>query len=264
MDLFEAILLGILQGITEYLPVSSSGHLELGKHFMGVDHQVGGGHYGVTFNVILHLATVFSTWVIFRKEINTILLGLFDKENKEARSFSFYVIISMIPAGVIGFLFEDHIDQYFSGNIPLIGWMLIFTGGLLLLTAMAKKTDKKLSPLSACIIGLAQAIALLPGISRSGATISTSVLLGIDKETAAQFSFIMVMPLIVGKVLKDLISGDMNMGTEVLLPMSFGFIAAFITGVLACQIMLAIVKQGKLAYFSLYCLGVGLMAIVLA
>ena len=264
MDWLEAILLGILQGITEYLPVSSSGHLELGKYFLGIDNQVGGGHYGVTFNVILHLATVFSTWVIFRKEIHQILFGLFDSSNKEAKSFSAYVILSMIPAGLIGFLFEDEIDQYFSGNIALVGWMLIFTGGLLLLTATAKKTDKKLSPLSACIIGVAQAIALLPGISRSGATISTSVLLGIDKETAARFSFIMVMPLIVGKVLKDIVSGDMNMGSEVLLPMTIGFFAAFITGVLACQVMLAIVKRGKLAYFSLYCLGVGLLAIILA
>ena len=127
-----------------------------------------------------------------------------------------------------------------------------------------KKTDKKLSPFSALIVGVAQAIALLPGISRSGATISASVLLGIDKETAARFSFLMVIPLILGKVLKDVISGDMNMESEVLLPMAIGFIAAFITGILACQVMLAIVKKGKLAYFSLYCLGVGLLAIVLA
>ena len=261
MDLLSAIILGIIQGLTEYLPVSSSGHLELGKIMMGIESVDPNSPYGITFNVFLHLATVFSTWIIFRKEINQLLSGLFQFKLNEEFYFSLKILISMVPAAVIGLLFEEHIDHFFSGSSFMIGCMLILTGILLFFANKATQTDQSINFKSAFWVGIAQAIALAPGISRSGATISTCVLLKVDKEKAAQFSFIMVMPLIIAKVLKDLMEGKFIMDTAVLLPMGAGFIAAFLVGLLACNMMLSIVKNGKLIYFSVYCFIVGLSAI---
>lgn len=193
MDFIEAIVLGVIQGLTEFLPVSSSGHLELGKAILG-----GVPEEGMLMTIVLHFATALSTIVIFRKDIAQIFKGLFQFKNNEETRFSLFIIISMIPAAIVGMFFEDQIDAFFSGNIAIVGAMLILTGGLLLVADRARASDGKVTISRAIIVGIAQAIAILPGISRSGATIGTSVLLGIDRQRAARFSFLMVIPLILG------------------------------------------------------------------
>ncbi|MDO6812776.1 undecaprenyl-diphosphate phosphatase [Tenacibaculum soleae] len=261
MDLLEAIILGIIQGLTEFLPVSSSGHLELAKAILG-DTSI--PEESLTFTVVLHFATALSTLVVFRKEIAEIFKGLFQFKWNEKTKFSLKIIISMIPAVIIGLLFEEQLESFFGGKILLVGAMLLITSVLLLLADKAKNTNKKVSFSSAVIIGISQAIAMLPGISRSGATISTSVLLGIDRSKAARFSFLMVVPLIFGKIAKDLLSGDINFESSEIAPISAGFIAAFLAGLVACNWMIALVKKSKLSYFSIYCAVVGLIAIAYA
>ncbi|TDQ21926.1 undecaprenyl-diphosphate phosphatase [Tenacibaculum caenipelagi] len=258
MDLLEAIILGIIQGLTEFLPVSSSGHLELAKALFG-DTSV--PQESLTFTVVLHAATALSTIVVFRKEITEIFKGLFQFKWNEEMQFSVKIILSMIPAVIIGLAFEKELESFFGGKILLVGFMLLVTAVLLLLADKAKNTNKSVSFKSSVIIGISQAIAMLPGISRSGATISTSVLLGVDRTKAARFSFLMVVPLILGKVAKDILSGDINFHSSEIVPLSAGFIAAFISGLLACTWMIALVKKSKLSYFSLYCAIVGLIAI---
>lgn len=258
MDILEAIVLGIIQGLTEFLPVSSSGHLELAKAILG-DTSV--PEESLTFTVVLHFATALSTLVIFRKEVIEILKGLFQFKWNDELKFSLKIIISMIPAVIVGLLFEEQLESFFGGKILLVGVMLILTALLLLLADKAKKTNKEVSFSNSVIIGVSQAIAMLPGISRSGATISTSVLLGIDRTRAARFSFLMVVPLIFGKIGKDVLSGDLNFQSSEILPISAGFIAAFLAGLLACKWMIALVKKSKLSYFSIYCAIVGLIAI---
>ncbi|MDP2542402.1 MULTISPECIES: undecaprenyl-diphosphate phosphatase [Tenacibaculum] len=258
MDLLEAIILGIIQGLTEFLPVSSSGHLELAKALFG-DTSV--PQESLTFTVVLHAATALSTIVVFRKEIAEIFRGLFQFKWNEEMQFSVKIILSMIPAVVIGLAFEKELESFFGGKVLLVGFMLLVTAVLLLLADKAKNTNKSVSFKSSVIIGISQAIAMLPGISRSGATISTSVLLGVDRTKAARFSFLMVVPLILGKVAKDILSGEINFQSSEIVPLSAGFIAAFISGLLACTWMIALVKKSKLSYFSLYCAIVGLIAI---
>ena len=258
MSLLEAIILGIIQGLTEFLPVSSSGHLELGKAIFG-DNLV--AHDSLTYTVILHFATALSTMVIFRKDIYDILKGLFQFKWNEETKFSLKIIISMIPATIIGFFFEERLESFFGGRILFVGIMLLVTAALLFLADKAKNTDKSVSNKSALIIGISQAIAMLPGISRSGATISTSVLLGIDRTRSARFSFLMVVPLIFGKVAKDLMSGDISLENDQIAVMSAGFLAAFISGLFACTWMISLVKRSKLSYFAIYCIVVGLIAI---
>ncbi len=252
-----AIILGIVQGLTEFLPVSSSGHLELAKWIMNDDSAA---EESMLMTVTLHAATALSTIVIFRKDILEILKGLFQFKNNEAFQFSLKIIISMIPAAFVGLFFNDLIESFFNGQIILVGCMLLLTGVLLYFADRAKHTDKKVSFTDAIIVGIAQAIAILPGISRSGATISTSVLLGIDREKAARFSFLMVVPLILGKMVKD--AGDINNETMNLTALFFGFIAAFVTGLIACVWMIRLVKKSKLTYFSIYCFVVGIAAIL--
>ena len=258
MDILEAIILGIIQGLTEFLPVSSSGHLELAKAVFG-DTSV--PEESLTFTVVLHAATALSTIVIFRKEIAEIFKGLFQFKWNEEMQFSVKIILSMIPAVIIGLAFEKELESFFGGQILLVGVMLLVTAVLLLLADKAKNTNKKVSFTNAVIIGISQAIAMLPGISRSGATISTSVLLGVDRSRAAKFSFLMVVPLILGKVAKDLLSGDINFQGDDIVALSAGFIAAFVAGLLACTWMISLVKKSKLSYFSLYCAIVGVIAI---
>ena len=258
MSILEAIILGVIQGLTEFLPVSSSGHLELAKAILG-DTSV--PEESLTFTVVLHFATALSTLVIFRKEVFDILKGLLQFKWNDEFKFSLKIIISMIPAVIIGLLFEEQLEAFFGGKILIVGIMLIVTALLLLLADKAKNTDKNVSFSNSVIIGISQAIAMLPGISRSGATISTSVLLGIDRTKAARFSFLMVVPLIFGKIGKDVLSGDLNFQSSEMLAISAGFIAAFVAGLLACKWMIALVKNSKLSYFSIYCAVVGLIAI---
>tara|TARA_B110000902_G_scaffold65696_1_gene77998 strand:- start:1652 stop:2446 length:795 start_codon:yes stop_codon:yes gene_type:complete len=254
----EAIILGIIQGLTEFLPVSSSGHLELAKAILG-DTSV--PKESLTFTVVLHFATALSTLVIFRKEIAQIFKGLFQLKWNEEFKFSIKIIISMLPAVVVGLLFEKQLAAFFSGNILLVGFMLLVTALLLLLADKAKNTQKEVSFSNSLLIGVSQAIAMLPGISRSGATISTAVLLGIDKTNAARFSFLMVVPLIFGKIGKDILGGDLAFQSSEIIPIAAGFIAAFIAGLFACKWMIALVKRSKLSYFALYCAVVGIGAI---
>lgn len=258
MDILEAIVLGVIQGLTEFLPVSSSGHLELAKAILG-DTSV--PEESLTFTVVLHFATALSTLVIFRKEVLDIIKGLLQFKWNEEFQFSLKIILSMIPAVFVGLLFEEQLESFFGGKILLVGAMLLVTAILLLLADKAKNTNKNVSISNSIIIGISQAIAMLPGISRSGATISTSVLLGVDRTKAARFSFLMVVPLIFGKIGKDVLSGDLNFQSSDIMPIAIGFIAAFVSGLLACKWMIALVKKSKLSYFSLYCAIVGLVAI---
>ncbi len=260
MGIIEAIILGIVQGLTEFLPVSSSGHLELVKEIFGAEIKD-----SMTMTVVLHFATALSTCVIFRNEIVQIIKGLFQFKNNEEFQFSLKIIVSMIPAAIVGLKYDDLIETFFEGKILLVGCMLILTGILLFVADKAKQTNKSLTLGNSLIIGIAQMIAILPGISRSGATISTSVLLGIDREKAARFSFLMVVPLIFGKIAKDLIDIIKEPATQDsvnYMPYILGFAFAFVTGLLACTWMIKLVKSSKLYYFSIYCFIVGIAAIV--
>lgn len=260
MSLIEAIILGIIQGLTEFLPVSSSGHLEIGKALFGSEAMPS---ESMQFTVVVHGATALSTIVVFRKDLFQIIRGLFQFRLNEEFFFSLKILLSMIPAAVVGVLFNDEIEQLFNGQILLVGAMLGVTGLLLFLADRARVTDKQVSFGSSIIIGIAQAIAILPGISRSGATIATSVLLGVDKSRAARFSFLMVVPLILGKMAKDVLDGAFSEGVGSMLPLTAGFIAAFIVGVIACTWMISLVKKSQLKYFSYYCFTAGLISIVL-
>lgn len=293
MEILHAILLGIIQGLTEFLPVSSSGHLEIMKAILG-NKQV--ASQSLLMTVVLHFATALSTIVIFRNEIIDIIKGVLLKKSNEDFQFSKKIILSMIPAVFIGVYFNEVVEafygntnsiQYIKSNNALInfymlikiklistiasintmiiiGSMLLLTGLLLFLADKAKTTNKKVSFFDAIIIGISQAIAMIPGISRSGATISTAVLLGVDKEKAAKFSFLMVVPLIIGKILKELLDGGDLLVQASILELSAGFFAAFITGILACKWMIKIVKTSKLKYFSIYCFVAGLSAIIIS
>lgn len=213
--------------------------------------------------VVLHFATAMSTVVVFRSEVATLFKGFLQLKWNEEFKFTAKIVLSMIPAAVVGVAFNDQIEALFSQQIVLVGVMLLATGFLLFLADKAKKTEKEVSFMNALIVGVAQAIAILPGISRSGATISTSVLLGIDRERAAKFSFLMVVPLIFGKMAKDILDGGSAMDSMSLTPLLAGAIAAFIAGLIACKWMIAIVKKSQLKYFSYYCFLVGILAILL-
>ena len=257
MGLLEAIILGIVQGLTEFLPVSSSGHIEIAKVLLGSSQE-----QSLLMTIVLHAATALSTIFVFREDIKEIIRGLLQFTWNKEFQFSLKVILSMVPATLIGLFFENEIELLFSGEILLVGCMLLVTGLLLFLADKAKNTNQNVNFFHALIIGLAQAIAILPGVSRSGATISTSVLLGIDREKAARFSFLMVVPLILGKMGKDIISGDILIESTTLMPLLTGFTAAFITGLFACKWMIRLVKKSKLKYFSFYCFLVGTVSII--
>ncbi len=257
-QIVRAIVLGIVQGLTEFLPVSSSGHLELAKYVLG-DTSL--AEESLLMTVTLHAATALSTLVVFRKDVAEIIRGLFQFQWNEQTQFSLMIIVSMVPAAAVGLLLEDQIELLFNRKILLVGMMLIITGLLLFLADKARLTNRTVNFRNAFMVGIAQVIAILPGISRSGATISTSVLLGIDREKAARFSFLMVVPLILGKMAKDLLSGELSGSMANLLPLSLGFLAAFFTGALACLWMIKLVKNSKLAYFSVYCFIIAALAI---
>ena len=260
MDWLQALILGIIQGLTEYLPVSSSGHLEIGNAILGVELEE-----NLTFDVMLHVATVLSTLVVLWSEIDWITRGLFKFQMNAETKYFLNIVVSMIPVGIVGVLFKDQIEELFTGNLLLVGCCLMVTATLLTFTYFAKPRQKEnISWLDALIIGIAQAIAVLPGVSRSGSTIATGLLLGNKKEKLAQFSFLMVIPPILGQALLSslkFIKGDEAFGGVGIMPMAVGFIAAFLSGCLACKWMINIVKKGKLVYFGIYCAIVGAIAI---
>lgn len=257
MDWLEALILGIVQGLTEFLPVSSSGHLELGKVILGVEAE-----RSLIFTVVVHGATVLSTIFVFHKDLWILLKGLFAfKWNDETKYIS-KILISMIPVVIVGLFFAEEIESFFTGNVVFVGSMLIITALLLTLTYLKKPNLRKISFIDSFIIGIAQAAAVLPGISRSGATISTGLMLGNKRELIAKFSFLMVLIPIIAANVKDLFTGEMASESSIgAVPLLIGFFAAFISGLLACKWMIGIVKKGKLIYFAIYCFIIGLIAI---
>ena len=259
MSALETLILGIVQGLTEFLPVSSSGHLELVKAIFGNDYEQ---QQGLLVTVTLHAATAFSTIFVFRKDIVMILSDLLLFKRGESLNFSLKIILSMIPAVIIGLFFEDFIASLFVGKIALVAVMLMITALLLFLADRVNENNKELNYSNTFYIGVIQAIAILPGISRSGATIALAVLLKIDRKKAARFSFLMVIPLILGSMAKSVMDGDLSQDSTALLPLLVGFVSAFITGVFACRWMVALVKKSQLKYFSFYCFAVGVLAIL--
>ena len=257
VDLLRAVVLGIVQGLTEFLPVSSSGHIELFKAVLGDDAV---GEESLLMTVMLHFATALATVWVFRRDVGAILAGIFGGERDDLE-FAFKIAVSMVPAGLVGILLEEQLNALFDQRIVLVGCMLIVTGLLLFLADRATDTTKGVGLRDSFLIGLSQAVALLPGISRSGATISTSVLLGVDRSKAARFSFLMVVPLIFGKVILDLADGDLGAQQASWGEYGAGFVAAFFTGVFACQLMIRLVKRSQLRYFAYYCFAVAAAAI---
>ena len=264
MEWFEALILGIIQGLTEYLPVSSSGHLAIGANLFGLN-----GEENLTFTVAVHVATVLSTCVILWKEIVWLFTDFFKFKWNDGTKYIVNIIISMIPVGVVGLLFKDKVEAIFGSGLLVVGICLMITATLLAFSYWAKPRQREeISPLHAFIIGIAQALAVLPGLSRSGSTIATGLLLGNKKEKLAQFSFLMVIPPILGEALldvKDMAEMGVSQAMAGLptLSLAVGFIAAFISGCLACKWMINIVKKGKLIWFALYCAIVGAATIIL-
>ncbi|RHU21628.1 MULTISPECIES: undecaprenyl-diphosphate phosphatase [Parabacteroides] len=260
MSWFEALVLGIVQGLTEYLPVSSSGHLAIGSALFGIE-----GEENLAFTIVVHVATVFSTLVILWKEIEWIFRGLFKFQMNSETRYVINILISMIPIGIVGVFFKDTVEAIFGSGLLIVGCMLLVTAALLSFSYYAKPRQKEnLSMKDAFIIGLAQACAVLPGLSRSGTTIATGLLLGNNKAKLAQFSFLMVIPPILGEALLDvlkLVKGEDIAGDIPTLSLVVGFVAAFLSGCLACKWMINIVKKGKLIYFAIYCAIVGLITI---
>ncbi|MBR7001729.1 MAG: undecaprenyl-diphosphate phosphatase [Neisseriaceae bacterium] len=262
MDWIQALILGIIQGLTEYLPVSSSGHLAIGANLFGID-----GSENLAFTVAVHVATVLSTLLILWREISWIFKGLFKFENNPETQYVINILISMIPIGIVGLFFKDFVEQIFGSGLLIVGCCLLITAALLIFSFYAKPRIKDtISKKDAFIIGVAQAFAVLPGLSRSGSTIATGLLLGNKKETLAQFSFLMVIPPILGEMLLDIVKalkGEEVFGGIDMLPLTVGFVAAFISGCFACKLMINIVKCGKLVYFGIYCAIVGALLIIL-
>ena len=260
MDWLQALVLGIIQGLTEYLPVSSSGHLAIGSALFGVQ-----GEDNLTFTVMVHVATVLSTLVILWKEIDWILKGLFKFEMNAETKYFLNIVVSMIPVGIVGVFFKDYVEKIFGSGLLIVGCCLLLTAALLTFSYFAKPRQREnISMKDAFIIGLAQAAAVLPGLSRSGSTIATGILLGNKKEKLAQFSFLMVIPPILGEALLDVlkaVKGEEAFGDIETLPLIVGFVAAFVSGCIACKWMINIVKRGKLVWFGVYCAIAGAVTI---
>lgn len=263
MEWFEAFILGIVQGLTEYLPVSSSGHLAIGAHLFGMS-----GEENLTFTVAVHVATVLSTVVILWKEIVWIFADIFKWKWNEGMKYAVNILVSMIPVAIVGLLLKDKVEEIFGSGLLVVGICLLVTAALLAFSYFARPRQREnISPLHAFIIGIAQALAVLPGLSRSGSTIATGLLLGNKKERLAQFSFLMVIPPILGEALldvKDMAELGVSQAMAGLSPVALavGFIAAFVSGCLACQWMVNLVKKGKLIWFAVYCAVVGIATII--
>ena len=263
MSWIEALILGLVQGLTEYLPVSSSGHLTIGSALFGIE-----GEENLAFTITVHIATVFSTLFILWKEVSWLFKGFFKFQMNDETRYMFNIIISMIPVGIVGVFFKDQVEAIFGSGLTIVGCMLMLTAALLAFAYYAKPRQKeKISLLDAFIIGLAQACAVMPGLSRSGSTIATGLLLGNKKENLAQFSFLMVIPPILGEALLDIIkmlNGESIVGDIPMTSLIVGFLAAFVSGSLACKWMINIVKKGKLIYFAIYCVVAALFCLIYA
>lgn len=263
LEWFEALILGLIQGLTEYLPVSSSGHLAIGSALFGIE-----GEENLAFTIVVHVATVFSTLVILWKEIDWIFKGLFKWQMNEETRYVINILVSMIPIGIVGVFFKDEVEAIFGSGLVVVGCCLLLTALLLSFSYYYKPKQKEnISMKDAFIIGLAQACAVLPGLSRSGSTIATGLLLGDNKAKLAQFSFLMVMPPILGEALLDgmkMMKGEAVAGDIPALSLVVGFLAAFVSGCLACKWMINIVKKGKLIYFAIYCAIAGVITLILS
>ncbi|MEO9476089.1 MAG: undecaprenyl-diphosphate phosphatase [Cyclobacteriaceae bacterium] len=260
MTWLEALILGLIQGLTEFLPVSSSGHLEMGSVLLGVQSSE-----NLLFAVVVHAATALSTIVVYRKDILEILKGLLEFKFNESWEFAFKIALSMIPVAIVGIFFEDDVEQFFSGNMVLVGSMLLITSALLFFTHFAKSNEGNVTYGKSIIIGLSQAMAILPGISRSGSTIATALLLGVEKSKATRFSFLMVLIPILGASLlkfKDYLEAPKVDNGLSAFALIIGFIAAFAAGYIACKWMIGIVRKGKLTWFAVYCLVIGAIALL--
>jgi undecaprenyl-diphosphatase len=259
MAWFEALILGLIQGLTEFLPVSSSAHLEIGKYLFGIK-----GEENLYFSILVHGATVLSTIIVFHKEILKLLAGLFKFKYNEETQYIFKIAVSMIPVLIIGILLKDYIKTLFDGeSLVFVGFMLLLTGCILAFTHFFKRENKKdISYLDAFIIGISQAIAVVPGISRSGATIATGLTLGNKKTEIAKFSFLMVLVPVLGENFLEIISGDLVSTSIPMSSLLIGFLASFFAGLIACKVMINIVKKGKLIWFAIYCFVIGLISIL--
>lgn len=256
MNIVQAIILGIVQGLTEFLPISSSGHIELGKALLGIETR-----HDLTFTVVVHGGTVLSTIVVFRKDILEIFRELMEFRWNESTQYVAKIFLSMIPVLIVGLLFRDQIETFFFGNIFLVGIMLLVTGGMLVFTYFSRDHNQEINFENSFFIGLAQAFATLPGISRSGSTIAIALLLRVKKDAATKFSFLMVLIPILGANLLDIIRGEFGNQSVSIPVLLVGFVSAFLAGLLACSWMINIVKKGKLIYFALYCFVIGMIAI---
>jgi len=261
MTEFQAFLLGLIQGLTEFLPVSSSGHLELGHHFLHVQN-----HDNLLFTVVVHAATVLSTLVVFRSDVAQLATSALKFRWDEHARYVVLLLLSAVPVAIVGLFFHDEVGKLFNENLLLVGGCLLVTATLLLFAHFRKKVDgKKIGFADSLLIGLAQAVAVLPGISRSGATIATGLLLQNDRKETARFSFLMVLLPIAGAVMLDLLKSGFRMDNEVgAVPLLIGFVTAFLSGLIACRWMIRLVSRGKLIYFSIYCFIVGVIAIFAA
>ncbi len=261
MNTLEALVLGLVQGFTEYLPVSSSGHLTIGAALFGIN-----GADNLTFTIMVHVATVLSTLVILWREIDWILKGLFKFQMNDETKYALNILVSMIPVGIVGVFFKDKVEAVFGSGLLIVGIMLLVTALLLTFSYYAKPRQREnISLWHAFLIGVGQALAVLPGLSRSGTTIATGLLLGNKKEKMAQFSFLMVIPPILGEALLDLLKGlkgEEALGGIDTWPMVVGFVAAFVSGCIACKWMINVVKRGKLIYFGIYCAIAGVLTII--
>lgn len=260
MEWYEALILGLIQGLTEYLPVSSSGHLEIGQSLFGIS-----GEENLSFAIVVHVATVLSTVVILWKEIALLFKGTITSTAwNDEKQYLAKIVVSMVPIFIVGIFFKEQVEALFGGGLLIVGSCLLATSILLGFTYFAKERKKEtISYLDAFIIGISQSVAVLPGLSRSGSTIATGLLLGNKKEAIAKFSFLMVIPPILGEALLESIKG-LQEGVDLGIPMTslvIGFIAAFASGSLACKFMLNVVKKGKLIYFAIYCSIVGLVTL---
>ncbi len=260
MSIIEAIILGIVQGLTEFLPVSSSGHLQLAKALLGVEIEE-----NLLFDCTLHAATVLSTIVILWPEIKRLIMGLFSRTFNDEQAYIIKLIISMIPIAIVGFTLKDYLNAMLSSPyiLTIVGAMLLLTAVLLTFAYYARPRNKEtISYRDATIIGVAQAVAAMPGLSRSGSTIATGIILGNEKSQVAQFSFLMVLAPILGEMLLNIAKGEVVFSSIGTAPLLAGFIASFVVGCLACKFMLGIVRRGKLVWFAVYCAIVGVISII--